>query len=98
MKEAQKAQAETETEVVSLEKQIQDLEKDIVRAADLCRELERLKKQEEDLRGDVSEYTKSLDEIKGLETVLETVRLKLESAQKSEQAAKRDKEVRQALI
>jgi len=98
LKEAQKAQAETETEVVSLEKQIQDLEKDIVRAADLGRELERLKKQEEDLRGDVSEYTKSLDEIKGLETVLETVRLKLESAQKSEQAAKRDKEVRQAFI
>ncbi|MCJ7687131.1 MAG: AAA family ATPase, partial [Desulfobacteraceae bacterium] len=95
---AQKAQEELETEVVSLEKQIQDLEKDIVRAADLGRELERLKKQEEDLRGDVSEYTKSLDEIKGLETVLETTRLKLESAQKSQAAAKRDKEVRQDLI
>ena len=98
LQEAQKAQEESETEVASLETQIQDLEKDIVRAADLGRELERLKKQEEDLRGDVSEYTKSLDEIKGLETALETARLKLESAQKSEQAAKRDKEVRQVLI
>jgi DNA repair exonuclease SbcCD ATPase subunit len=98
LQEAQKAWEETKTEVASLETQIQDLEKDIVRAAELGWELERLKKQEEDLRGDVSEYTKSLDEIKGLETALETARLKLESAQKSEQAAKRDKEVRQNLI
>ena len=98
LQETQKAQEETETGVVSLEKQIQDLEKDIVRAADLGRELERLKKQEEDLRGDVSQYIRSLDEIKGLESVLETARLKLESAQKSAQAAKRDKEVRQDLI
>ena len=98
LQEARKAQEELETQVASLEKQIQDLEKDIVRAADLGRELERLKKQEEDLRGDVSEYTKSLDEIRGLETALETARLKLESAQKSEQAAKRDREVRRDLI
>jgi len=95
---AQKARAESETEVVSLEKQIQNLEKDIVRAADLGLELERLKKQERDLRGDFSEYTKSLDEIKGLETVFETARLKVESAQKSEQTAKRDKAIRQDLI
>jgi len=98
LQEPQKAQEATETEVASLETQIQDLEKDIVRAADLGRELERLKKQEEDLRGDVSEYIKSLDEIKGLEIALETTRLKLESAQKSEQATKRDQEVRQGLI
>ena len=98
LQEAQNTQKESEAEVASLEKQIQDLEKDIVRAAELRRELERLKKQEEELRGDVSEYTKSLDEIKGLETALETARLKLESAQKSEQAAKRDREVRRDLI
>ena len=98
LQEAQKAQAESEAKVVSLEKQIQNLEKDIIRAADLGLELERLKKQEQDLRRDLSEYTKSLDEIKGLETVLETARLKLESAQKSEKAAKRDKALRQDLI
>jgi len=98
LQEAKKTQEETETEVASLEKQIQDLEKDIARAAELGRELERLKKQEQDLQEDVSEYTKSLDEIKGLETALETTRLKLESAQKSEQAAKRDLEVRKDLI
>lgn len=98
LQEAKKAQNEFETEVASLKKQIHDLEKDIVRAADLGLELEHLKKQELDLRRSLSKYTKSLDEIKDLETVLGTARLKLESAQKSEQAAKRDKEVRQDLI
>ena len=98
LQEAQKSQEEAETEVASLKTQIQNLEKDIVRAAELGRELECLKNQEEDLQGDVSEHTKSLDEIKGLETALDTARLKLESAQKSEQAAKRDKELRQDLI
>ena len=98
LQEAKKAQAEVETEVSSLEGQIQNLEKDIGRAAELSGELERLKKQEQILRRDISEYTKSLDEIKSLENVLETARLKLESAQKSEQAAKRDREVRQDLI
>ena len=98
LQKSQKAQEETESEVLSLETQIQDLEKDIVRAAELGRELERLKKQENELREDISEYTKSLDEINGLETALETARLKLESAQKTEQAAKRDKELRRNLI
>ncbi len=98
LQKSQKAQEETEAEVLSLETQIQDLEKDIVRAAELGRELERLKKQENELREDISEYTKSLDEINGLETALETARLKLESAQKTEQAAKRDKELRRNLI
>ena len=98
LQEAKKAQNELETEVASLEKQIKNLEKDIVRAADLGQELERLKKQELDLREDFSKYTKSLDEIKDLENVLDTARLRLESTQKSKQAAKRDKEVRQDLI
>jgi len=98
LQEARKAQEESEAEVASLEQQIQDLEKDIVRIADLGRELEHLKKQEEELRGDVSEYTKALDEIKGLEAALETACLKLESAQKSQAEAKRNKEERQGLI
>lgn len=98
LQESQKAQDESETKVDSLEKRIQGLEKDIVRAAELGRELEQLKKQEENLRSDVSKYTRSLDEIKGLEIALETARLKLESAQKSEQAVKRNKDGRQDLI
>ena len=98
LQEAKKAQAEAETEVSSLEERIQNIEKDIERAAELSGELERLKKQERNLRRDILEYTKSLDEIKSLENVLETARLKLESAQKSEQVAKRDKKDRQDLI
>ena len=92
------AQEKSETEVALLKTQIQGLERDIVRAAELGRELERLRGLEEGLRRDVSNHTKSLDEIKGLETALGTARLKLESAQKSELAAKRDKEVRRDLI
>jgi len=98
IQKAKKAQEELETEVGSFEGQIQNLEKDIGRAAELSVELERLKKQEQNLRKYISEYTESLDEIRTLENVLETARLKLESAQKSEQAAKREKEVRQELI
>ena len=98
LQEAQEALEKAATEVDSLERQIRDLEKDIVRAAELGGELERLKIQEEDLRGDVSRYTKSLDEIMALETAMGTARLKLESAQKSENAARRDTEVRQGLI
>ena len=98
IQKAKKAQEELETEVSSLEGQIQNLEMDIGRAAELIGELERLKKQEQILQRDISKYTESLDEIKSLENVLETARLKLESAQKSEQAAKREREVRQELI
>ena len=98
LQEAQEALETAATEVASLERQIRDLEKDIVRAAELAGELERLKIQEEDLRVDVSRYTKSLDEIMALETALETARLKLESAQKSENAVRRDMEMRQDLI
>ncbi len=98
LQEAQEAHEKAETEVTSLEKQILDLEEDIVRAAGLGRELESLKIQEEDLRGDVSRHEKALGEIMALETALETARLKLESAQKSENASKRDMEVRQDLL
>jgi DNA repair exonuclease SbcCD ATPase subunit len=98
IQKAKKAQEELETEVSSLEGQIQDLEKDIRRAAELIGELERLKKQEQNLRNDIFKYEKSLEEIKNLENVLETACLKLESAQKSLQAAEREKEVRQELI
>ncbi|MFC1822771.1 AAA family ATPase [Thermodesulfobacteriota bacterium] len=98
LQEAREAGAESEAEVESLEHRIRGLEKDIVRAAELSRELEQLKKKDRDLRRDLSEYTKSLDEIKDLETVLETARLKLESAQKSEQSAKRDRAARQGFV
>lgn len=98
LQESQKTQEKTEVEVLSLETKIRDLDMDVIRVTELGRELERLKKQGDELRRDISEYTKSLDEINGLETAMETIRLKLESAQKTEQAAKRDKELRRNLI
>ena len=98
LQEAQKAQLNTETEAAGLEAQIESLETDVVRAAELGQELERLKNQEGDLRGDFSKYRESLAEIARLETALETASLKLESAKKSEQAAKRDMEERQDQI
>ena len=98
LQEIRKCLTESEADVASLEEQIQGLEKDIIRAADLARELERIKQQELDLRKDVSTYTDALNEVKELETALETARLTLESSQKSEQATKRDKETRQTLI
>jgi len=96
--DAKKTQEYAETAVASLKSQISSLDNDILRAAELSQVLERLKKQEDVLRVDVSEYTKSLDEIKDLESSLETARLRLESAEKSETAAKQDSEVRQGLI
>jgi len=98
LQESQKALDETESEVRSLTTQIQDLEKDIVRAAELGTEMEQLRKQEAELKSSITDYTKSLDEIQSLESALETARLKLESQQKSEEASKREKEVRQDLI
>ena len=55
LQEAQKVQAESETEVVSLEKQIRKLEKDIIRAADLGLELERIELY--DIEADWAETT-----------------------------------------
>ncbi len=97
-KEAQATQGESEAEVGSFENQIHELEKDVTRAAQLAQEVEGLKRQEEDLKKDVFKFQKSLDEIKGLETAQETARLKLESIQKSEQAARLEQKDRQNLI
>jgi len=96
--DSKKAQEDAESAVALLESKIQSLDNDISRAAELRQILERLKKQEDDLRVDVSGYAKSLDEIKDLESSLETARLRLESAEKSEKAAKQDSQVRHGLI
>ena len=98
LQEAQKSQEEIEARVSLLAGEIQKLETDAVRAAEIGRELERLKKQESEHRGKLSEYTKLLDEIKELENTLETARLKLESTRKSHEAAAGNKKARQGLI
>jgi len=98
LQEARKLQEDTQAEVAKIDKQIRDLEQDIERAAALQRELSQLKQQEEELAKAVAAHTASLEEIGTLETALAAARLKLESAQKSEQAARRDMEARQGLI
>lgn len=98
LQEARKLQEDTQAEVAKIDEQIRDLEQDIERAAILQRELSQLKQQEEKLANAVAAHTASLEEIGTLETTLAVARLKLESAQKSEQVAHRDRESRQALI
>lgn len=96
--EAQKAQTDAEAEVTRIEQAIRDLDHDIERAAALQQELGQLKKQEDELTKEVTAQTASLEEVGILENTLSAARLKLESAQKSEQVARRDKDTRQGLI
>jgi len=98
LKEAIKAHQKAEDEVAELSKQIKSLEDDIELAAELSTELENLKKQEQELRADVTKYTKSLEEIKDLEIALERANLQLESAEKSEQAKKKEMKERNEQI
>lgn len=96
--EPQKDQQKAESEVATLEGTLHDLEDDIDRAAVLDGDLKRLKKQEQDIRRDLSQYTKSLDAIRDLESALEKARLKLELVQKSAGTARSEKELRKKLI
>jgi len=96
--ESRKAQTDAQIEVARIEEAIRDLEQDIDRAAALQRELGQLRRKEEELAKDVSLHTASLEEIGTLESALSAARLKLETARKSEQVARRDKEARQGLI
>lgn len=98
LQEARRLEEATRAEVAEVEQRIHDLEQDIERAAILQRELAQLKKYEEELAETVAAYSASLEEISVLENDLAAARLKLESAQKSEQVARRDKEARQGLI
>jgi len=96
--ESRKAQTDAEAEVARIEQAIRDLDQDIDRAAALQRELGQLKKQEDELTKAVTTHTASLEEISTLENAFSAARLKLESAQKSEQVACRDKDARQGFI
>lgn len=98
LQEARKRQEEAKAEVAGLEQQIRDLEQDIEGAAILQLELGRLKKQEQEQVQAVDVHLASLEKISVMENALNEVKLKLESAQKSEQVAYRDKDARQLLI
>ncbi len=97
LQEARKLQTDTQVEISGIEKQLRDLERDIEKTATLQQELDQLTMQQEELEKTIEEQKASLDEIATLENALTTVRLKLESAQKSEQAARRDREARSGL-
>ncbi|MEK6756464.1 MAG: AAA family ATPase [Bacteroidota bacterium] len=98
LQEARKLQVDMQVEVSRIEKQVSDLEQDIERTASLQRELRQLKKLQEEQEKTIGEHNASLEDIATLENALTAARLKMESAQKSEQAARRDKEARQGLI
>ncbi len=96
--EFRKAQTDAEAEVARIEQAIRDLDQDIDRAAALQRELGKLKKQEDEQTKAVTAHAASLEEIGDLEIALSVAHLKLESAQKSEQVARRDIDARQGLM
>ena len=96
--ESRKAQSDAKCEVDRIDQAIRDLDQDIDRAAALQRELIQLKKKEDELTKAISAHATSLEEIGALEHTLSAASLKLESAQKSEQVARRDMDARQALI
>jgi DNA repair exonuclease SbcCD ATPase subunit len=98
LSESRKAQTDAQEEVSRIEQAIRDLEQDIDRAAALQRELGQLRRKEEELAKEVASHTASIEEIGALETALMTARLRLETARKSEQVARREKEARQELI
>ena len=98
LQKARTAEENTRGEVEELEIKIRSLENDADRVAELNRELGGLEKQAAELQEDFSRHTEALDEISKLETDLDTARLKLESAKKSQEAARRDWEIRRNLI
>ncbi len=98
LNESRNAVAAAEAESARFARVLADLEQDIERAAVLQQELARLKKQEAEQTAEVDRYKLSLEEIAALEKVLSEARLKLESARKTAQAARKEKEHRKGLI
>ena len=98
LQEVRKHQEEVKAEVVGLEQQILDLEQDIEGAATLQLEMGRLNKQEQEQVQAVDVNLASLEKISVMESAYNEAKLKLESAQKSEQVAHRDKDARQLLV
>jgi DNA repair exonuclease SbcCD ATPase subunit len=92
------ALTEKETEVRSIEQDIRVLETDIDRVPVLQRELVQLKKQEEGLSQQLLDLTAKLEQISSLENIQTAAALKLESAQKTQQAAQGAKEIRLEMI
>ena len=92
LQEARKLQTDIQSEIVSIENQIQALDQDIERSATLQRELGVLKTQEDRAgKGCNRLLLPPSMRSPNLKSDLVAARLKLESAEKSEKAAQRDK-------
>ena len=98
LQEARKLQEKTLAEITGIEQQIRDLEQDIEKSTALQRELGQLKNLEDEQAKAVVAYTATLEEIRVLESALSAARLKMETARKSEEMARRDKETREGLV
>jgi len=98
LQDLRNALSEKETEVRSIEQDIRALETDIDRVPVLQRELGQLKKQEEELSQQMIALTTKLDQINSLENTLSAAALKQESAQKTLEAVRHAKEIRQDMI
>ncbi len=92
------ALSEKETEVRSIEQDIRALETDIDRVPVLQRELVQLKKQEAELSQQMIDLTTKIEQINSLENTLSEASLKRESAQKTLEAVRHAKEIRQEMI
>lgn len=98
LQELRNSLTEKKTEVRSIEQDIHVLESDIERVPVLQRELAQLKKQEEELSQQMIDHTAAIDRINSLESILSAAALKQESAQKTLQAVRHAKEIRQEMI
>ena len=98
LSESRKAQAVAQGEVSGIEQEIRDLEQDIDRAVALQRELQALRRKEEELSKELASHASSLAQIASLESALSAAQLKLEATRKAEHIARQDKETRQGLV
>ncbi|AKJ64774.1 ATP-binding protein [Kiritimatiella glycovorans] len=98
LQEARNSQESIEADIAEVERKLGDLYHDIDRVDTLQHELEGLKNREEELKKEVAGHTASLDEIGRFEAALETAQAKLESANKTVEAARRDRDAREDLI
>ena len=96
--DAHTALTRAEQDVSHIEQAIRSLDDDTERVASLQQELGQLKQQGDRLAQEVVAYEASLTEITELETALSMSRWRQKSALQSEEAARRDRDSRHALV
>ena len=96
--DARNTLAAAKAESVAIEASLRALDDDVEQAARLQRALIQLTSQEGRLTEDLATYTTAFNEIGKLEQDLEVARVKLRSAQQSENAARKDVDYRDTLI